>query len=361
MRARRGETFADEEVWYDRQTSDRVLLNVRCQAGEGQALIAFENVADQVLSMRLADLVASVGASLAHADDPPGLADAVLDNVAKAIGADAIFLLIAEPNGQCLRVLASLGAPTAFVQDRGAMLADTTMALAASTHEIQEVERIEDLPAGALRGTWRLLEIGLHSVVALPLVVGGELVGVLELARRQHGRLTALERRLLRGLAVACALGLRQAQSRAAERRETNRLRTLRMLRFDPFQEMQPAWSGQLVAYTPAFDVKETKDSFVFKADLPGLREQDIEVTATGNRLTVSGKREGEKEEKSDTYYTYERSFGSFSRSFTLPDHADVAHVKAELKDGEMTIVVPKSPAAVAKRIPVASGEKSKT
>jgi HSP20 family protein len=81
----------------------------------------------------------------------------------------------------------------------------------------------------------------------------------------------------------------------------------------------------------------------------------------TGNRLTISGKREAEKEDKGETFYTYERSYGSFTRAFTLPDQTDADHVKAELKNGELTVVVPKTPAAVAKKIQVATGDKPKT
>jgi HSP20 family protein len=151
-------------------------------------------------------------------------------------------------------------------------------------------------------------------------------------------------------------------QTPAVTRREFEPFRVFRdMFRWDPFEQMRPVWSGELAAYSPAFDVKETKESFIFKADVAGVKEQDLEVTATGNRLTISGKRETEKEEKDDTYYACERSYGTFSRSFTLPEQADTAHVKAELKQGELTVVVPKSAAAVAKRIPVASGEKQKT
>jgi HSP20 family protein len=151
-------------------------------------------------------------------------------------------------------------------------------------------------------------------------------------------------------------------QPPAVTRREFEPFRVFRdMFRWDPFEQMRPVWSGELAAYSPAFDVKETKESFIFKADVAGVKEQDLEVTATGNRLTISGKRETEKEEKDDTYYACERSYGTFSRSFTLPEQADTAHVKAELKQGELTVVVPKSAAAVAKRIPVASGEKQKT
>lgn len=80
----------------------------------------------------------------------------------------------------------------------------------------------------------------------------------------------------------------------------------------------------------------------------------------TGNRLTIAGKREEEKEDKGATFYMYARSYGSFTRSFTLPEETDGEHVKAELKNGELTVVVPKTAAAVAKRIPVSSGEKPK-
>jgi HSP20 family protein len=133
------------------------------------------------------------------------------------------------------------------------------------------------------------------------------------------------------------------------------------LLRWDPFQEMRPLWGSEVANYLPAFEVKENKDSFVFRADVPGVKEQDIEVTSAGNRLTISGKRESEKEEKEDTYYACERSYGSFTRAFTLPEQADASHIKAEMKNGELTIVVPKVAAAVAKRIPVSAGDKPKT
>jgi HSP20 family protein len=147
----------------------------------------------------------------------------------------------------------------------------------------------------------------------------------------------------------------------AVARREWDPFRLMReMLRWDPFREMAPVLSVEVPTYSPAFEVKETTDGFVFKADVPGIKEQDVEVNIAGNRLTISGKREAEKEDKNETYYAYERSFGSFTRTFTLPDQTDATHIKAELKNGELTVVVPKTPAAVAKRIPVASGDKPK-
>lgn len=142
-----------------------------------------------------------------------------------------------------------------------------------------------------------------------------------------------------------------------------NPLRAMReMLRWDPFREMAPMFpSGVLeqLEWNPSFDVTETKDAFVFKADVPGVRKDDLEITTTGNRIQISGKRESEHERKTDTVYTYERQYGSFARSFTLPEGADVDHAKTELRDGVLTLVVPKLAQAQTKRIPIAAGSKS--
>ncbi|MDI1446816.1 GAF domain-containing protein [Polyangium sp. 6x1] len=226
-RALRGESFGDEEVWYDRKTARRLLLYVRCRASAGEALLAFENVADAPFAIRLADLVASIGAALLSTDEPSTLAHGLLDEVAAAIRADAVFL-VATSRGERLRLVASVGVPDSFAHMYSANLANTVVALAAETGDIQEVPCIDKLPEGVFYGPLRLNELGLHAVVAFPLNAGGELVGVLGVARRQPGKLDPLERRLLRGVAGACALGLRQARQREAERREARRLRLLR-------------------------------------------------------------------------------------------------------------------------------------
>jgi HSP20 family protein len=123
---------------------------------------------------------------------------------------------------------------------------------------------------------------------------------------------------------------------------------------------MEPVLSAAAgLTFNPSFEVKETKDTFVFKADVPGIRESDLDVTLTGNRLSISGKREEEKEEKEGEgarYYTYERSYGSFTRSFTLPDGVDAEHLRAELNGGVLTVVVPKKLEVQAKRIAVSAG-----
>jgi len=132
--------------------------------------------------------------------------------------------------------------------------------------------------------------------------------------------------------------------------------RTMRaMMGWDPFREMAafPTFEERGVPFNAAFDVKETKDAYLFKADLPGIKDKDLEVTMTGNRLNVSGKREEEKEETSDRYYTYERTYGSFTRSFTLPDGADVDKLRASLDQGVLTIHVPKRAEVQPKKIVV--------
>ena len=125
------------------------------------------------------------------------------------------------------------------------------------------------------------------------------------------------------------------------------------LIGWDPFREMAPFVPQVATGFLPSFEVKETKDAYVFKADVPGVKDSDLEVMTTGNRLTVSGKRESEKEEKTDTYYTCERSYGEFSRSFTLPEGADTNSVHADLTQGVLTLSVRKSPEAQPKKVPI--------
>lgn len=130
------------------------------------------------------------------------------------------------------------------------------------------------------------------------------------------------------------------------------------MMGWDPFREMVPFSPQAQGGFIPSFEIKETKDGYLFKADVPGVKENDLDITVTGNRLTVSGKREAEKQEQTDTYYTYERSYGSFTRSFTLPEGADTSAVNADLKDGVLTLSVKKTPEAQPKKIEVQTAAK---
>ena len=125
------------------------------------------------------------------------------------------------------------------------------------------------------------------------------------------------------------------------------------MMSWDPFQEMAPYASTGGTTFVPQFEVRESRDQWVFKADMPGVKEADLDIALTGNRLTVSGKRDAEKRDEGDRYYTYERSYGAFSRTFTLPEGADAEHVRAELKQGVLTLVLPKRPELQPRRIEV--------
>lgn len=125
------------------------------------------------------------------------------------------------------------------------------------------------------------------------------------------------------------------------------------LLAWDPFREMSPYFAQPPSAFMPSFEVKETKDAYVFKADVPGMTEKDVNVELTGNRLTISGKRDEEKKEEKDTYYMYERSYGSFTRSFTMPEGIVDSSIAAELEDGVLTINVKKTPETRPKSIPV--------
>lgn len=126
------------------------------------------------------------------------------------------------------------------------------------------------------------------------------------------------------------------------------------VLSWDPFRQLAPMARGSEAAmpqFMPTFDVKETRDALIFKADMPGVEEKDLDVTLTGNRLTVTGRREAEKRDEGERWFAYERSYGSFTRTFTLPDDIDGENIGAELKNGVLTLSIPKRPEAKPKKI----------
>jgi HSP20 family protein len=132
------------------------------------------------------------------------------------------------------------------------------------------------------------------------------------------------------------------------------------MLRWDPFRELGSGWAPMNESFLPRFDVKETKDGYLFRADMPGVKESDLEISVTGNVLTISGKREDEHTEEGDQYHASERSYGQFARSFSLPDGADTDSVKADLKDGVLTLHLAKKPEVQPKKIAIGSGGSAK-
>ena len=127
-----------------------------------------------------------------------------------------------------------------------------------------------------------------------------------------------------------------------------------RMLAWRPFEGTPfELWREGRLMEVPEFDMKETDDAFVLKADLPGIDVNDLDINLVHNRLTISGSRTEEKEKKGETYHINERAFGSFSRSFMLREATDSDKVEADLSNGVLTITVPKLPGAQPKRVEV--------
>jgi HSP20 family protein len=105
--------------------------------------------------------------------------------------------------------------------------------------------------------------------------------------------------------------------------------------------------------WAPAVDITEDDKEWLVKADLPEVKKDDVKVTIENGVLTVTGERKLEKEEKNKKYHRIERSYGSFLRSFTLPDAADGSKVSADFKDGVLTVHLPKGEKARPKAVEV--------
>jgi len=97
--------------------------------------------------------------------------------------------------------------------------------------------------------------------------------------------------------------------------------------------------------WRPATDIVETDKEFVFKAELPGVKKDEVSVELEGNTLTIKGDRKEEKEEKGKKMHRVERFYGSFMRSFTLPENVDAKAITAEMKDGVLEVHLPKTAA----------------
>jgi HSP20 family protein len=108
--------------------------------------------------------------------------------------------------------------------------------------------------------------------------------------------------------------------------------------------------------WVPSVDVSETDGEYQIKAEIPDVKKEDVKVTVEDGVLTIQGERKQEKEEKGKKYHRVECSYGSFVRSFTLPDLVDEGKVKAEFKDGVLNLKLPKSEKAKPKSIEVKIG-----
>ena len=144
------------------------------------------------------------------------------------------------------------------------------------------------------------------------------------------------------------------------------------LVRWDPFRELEevsdrlnrmfarptarPANGKEtmIVAdWTPSVDISETEGEYQIKAEIPDVKKEDVKVTVEDGVLTIQGERKYEKEEKGKKYHRIERSYGSFVRTFSLPDVIEEEKVKAEFKDGVLNLHLPKSEKAKPKAIEV--------
>ncbi len=147
----------------------------------------------------------------------------------------------------------------------------------------------------------------------------------------------------------------------------------MNLIKWDPFRELEDMSSrlnrifGQprggaeadsemmaVANWMPSVDISETDDAYLIKGEIPGVKKEDVKVTLQNGMLTIQGERKQEKEEKNKKFHRVECSYGSFARSFRVPDDADESAVKAEFKDGMLNVSLPKSAKAKPKSINVA-------
>ena len=121
------------------------------------------------------------------------------------------------------------------------------------------------------------------------------------------------------------------------------------------------ARTGTLRRWMPAMDLLETGDSFVLRADLPGMGEEDVNIELEDSTLTITGERKAEHETKDEGYYRVERAFGSFSRSLTLPKGVDPEAVAASFDRGVLEVRIPKPEQRKPRKISIGVGSEKKT
>lgn len=140
------------------------------------------------------------------------------------------------------------------------------------------------------------------------------------------------------------------------------------IMRYKPFAELDDLGSGlrlfqdtvsRLLSepasrpWAPSVDILETENEMLLKADLPGVDMKDVDIQLENGTLTLRGERKFESEKKEGGYHRIERSYGSFARSFTLPETVDAEAVKADYKNGVLTVTLPKKELAKPRQIRV--------
>ena len=125
-----------------------------------------------------------------------------------------------------------------------------------------------------------------------------------------------------------------------------------------------PGFFGEERVVVPAFDVSETEKEYAISGEIPGMDAKDIDISLSDGCLTVKGEKKQEKEEKSENYHRVERHYGSFERSFRIPEKVETDKLDATYKDGILKLTLPKAELSEAKKIEVKekkTGKKVKT
>jgi HSP20 family protein len=134
------------------------------------------------------------------------------------------------------------------------------------------------------------------------------------------------------------------------------------LLSWDPFLRLD--WPGRQLApqaaFAPTFNVVEKPEGYFITADVPGVAEEDLDVTVQDNHLIISGSRKAEERKEGENYFIYERRYGNFSRAFALPDTADADSVEAALRNGVLEVRVAKRASAKPRKVPLGQRLKEK-
>jgi HSP20 family protein len=109
--------------------------------------------------------------------------------------------------------------------------------------------------------------------------------------------------------------------------------------------------------WAPPVDVSENEDQFLVRAELPGIKQEDIDIELENNVLTIKGERKFERKDEKENYHFVERSYGSFFRSFTLPRNVDPNGISANFADGVLTIGIPKAEEAKPRKVQIGAGQ----
>src|ERR1041385_8992586 len=143
------------------------------------------------------------------------------------------------------------------------------------------------------------------------------------------------------------------------------------IVRYDPFrdlrtlqEEVNRLFTGNITrgfdeegiargAWSPSVDIYENKDHIVLEAELPGMKREDFDLSVENNVITLRGERQFEKKDESDNYHRVERAYGSFTRSFTLPNTVTAEGATADYRDGVLRVTIPKREETKARRIEV--------